>query len=288
MALNKSILLTIDVEDWFQVENLRAWFPPATWDLQPERVIQNTRRLLDLFDSFQPLQIKATFFVLGRVAQSAPSLVREIQHRGHEVASHGFGHLMCTQLSRDDLEKDLICSKALIEDIVGSPVYGYRAPSFSVNDHILKTIRQVGFQYDSSYNSFSRHNRYGKISANGQQKKGIAISFSDLFYEIPISNLKVGNQIIPWGGGGYFRLTPFFMFKAGVRQILKNNDAYMFYIHPWEIDPEQPRIKVRKSIKTWCHYLNLKKTYPRLKLLINTFKKLNFQTCSQYLTQQIR
>jgi hypothetical protein len=246
------ILLTVDVEDWFQVENLRPCCPVSSWSSYELRVERNTHRLLDLLDSIkmkktvdsrqktedgiqnassnspQPpgsellgfntkssesclpavclagkscltsssRRIRATFFVLGWIAERLPNLVREIHARGHEVASHGYGHELCSQSSIDDLKEDLAKSKKLLEDIIGERVYGYRAPSFSISDEILKLIEEAGYEYDSSYNSFGMHGRYGKISLNGNRSSGIAILLNQKstienrkFYELPISNL---------------------------------------------------------------------------------------------------
>ncbi len=290
--MHTTILLTVDVEDWFQVENLRPWFPPSQWQHQELRVARNTRRLLDLFESLGRFdgsvpkrKIQATFFVLGWVAQRMPDLIREIHQRGHEVASHGFGHLMCDKLDRNELEDDLLRSRQLIEDIIGRRIAGYRAPSFSVNDRVLASIEKAGYRYDSSYNNFSRHGRYGRISTNGYQKSGIALKISESFSELPISNLSIAGQVLPWGGGGYFRLMPLALFKAGIRRILNQRQAYIFYLHPWEIDAQQPRGGQSSGLSTWRHYLNLDKTYARLSRLISSFQDSRFLTCSQYLNE---
>jgi len=291
-----TILLTVDVEDWFQVENLRPWFPPKTWNLQQTRVEQNTSNLLDLLDSIKlsnptnptnptnSTNPKATFFILGWIAERFPGLVREIQNRGHEVASHGYNHLMCNHLDTRDLQQDLVQSKKTIEDIIGAEVRGYRAPNFSISDSALELIRSCGYRYDSSYNDFSKHGRYGTLTAKRENKTDSVISIGDDFNEIPISNLTMGKQIIPWGGGGYFRFLPPSVFKAGIRRILRKSKTYMFYMHPWEIDPGQPRIQEAKGLAGWRHYLNLNKTQARLSNLIATFRHCKFPTCTQYLT----
>ncbi|MGD8837693.1 MAG: polysaccharide deacetylase family protein [Desulfobacteraceae bacterium] len=292
MTKKKNILITIDVEDWFQVENLRPWLPPQTWNQQQLRVENNTHRLLDLLDSIKTtnptnppnsVNPKATFFILGWVAKKAPQLVREIHKRGHEIASHGYSHMMCNQLDPDELQQDLIRSKYLLEDAIGIAVRGYRAPNFSINDQALKAIQAAGYKYDSSYNNFSNHRRYGQLTGNRTKKQNTYLRFNNDFYELPISNMQIANQIVPWGGGGYFRFLPFPIFKAGIKQILKKQEAYMFYLHPWEIDPNQPKIKKAIGLSGWRHYLNLDKTYPRLKKLISTFKDQSLITCSQYI-----
>jgi polysaccharide deacetylase family protein (PEP-CTERM system associated) len=286
------ILLTIDVEDWFQVENFKPWIPFASWDSRELRVEKNTHKLLDLFDSLKvvgpinpinPSNPKATFFILGWLAERLPHLVREIRARGHEVASHGYGHELCSGQSCRDLEKDLCDSRKLLEDIIGDRVYGYRAPSFSISDDVLSMIAEAGYLYDSSYNSFTAHGRYGKISTNGSRKKGIAHVLSENFYELPVSNLRLGKKVLPWGGGAYFRLVPAAFFRSGVRRILDQQGAYLFYCHPWELDPDQPRVEEASANFKFRHYSNLAKTRRRLERLIERFAGCRFTTCADYL-----
>jgi polysaccharide deacetylase family protein (PEP-CTERM system associated) len=210
-------------------------------------------------------------------------LVREIHTRGHEVASHGCNHELPNKISSEELQRDLAKSKEKLEDITGSAVLGFRAPSFAVNNDTLKSIQDSGYRYDSSYNSFNLHGRYGQISLNGSGKKGIAHKFSDNFYELPISNLIINRRVLPWGGGGYFRLTPYRLFRLGVQTILKKDLAFLFYAHPWEFDPEQPKVKQASFSFKFRHYHNLKNTYSRLAKLVKSFKECNFITCSDYL-----
>ncbi len=205
----KSILITVDVEDWFQVENFKQHIPFSSWDSRELRVEKNTRRLLDLFDSVNfsnkqqttnnphTQKLRATFFVLGWIAERLPHLVREIYARGHEVASHGHFHNLCNLESKEALRKDFIKSKKLLENIISAPVVGYRAPSFSVTSDILKIIEDCGYQYDSSYNSFEMHGRYGKLSIHHYPQKGIACRISENFFELPISNLNLLPHKIP-------------------------------------------------------------------------------------------
>jgi polysaccharide deacetylase family protein (PEP-CTERM system associated) len=294
------ILLTIDVEDWFQVENFKRYIPFSSWPSYELRVEKNTYRILDLLDSCssacnaQPAihsPIKATFFVLGWIAERLPHLVREIHSRGHEVASHSYLHNMCDKESYEDLKKGFGCSKKLLEDITGSPVYGLRTPNFSISDDILKIIEECGYLYDSSFNSFVMHNRYGqngKIELSQSVRNGIAVKISDKFYELPISNLKFAHQVFPWGGGGYFRLIPLFLFKRGVRSILEKEKVYLFYFHPWEIDPEQPKVNQASSFYKFRHYTNLSKTHRKLSKLIESFAHCNFITCRQYLDEVVK
>ncbi len=230
--------------------------------------------------------IRATFFILGWIAERLPHLVREIQSRGHEIASHGYSHELCHNQPIDALRVDLVRSKKLLEDITGSPIYGYRAPSFSITDEALIHIKSAGYLYDSSFNAFRLHKRYGKINLNGNRKNGILHFISEYFYEIKISNFKIGNGFIPWGGGGYFRLIPDKIFNLGVLSILKRQGAYLFYLHPWEIDPDQPKVSNLPMSFRFRHYVNLDRTYSKLSSFLNAFKNFGFLTCFQYITQQ--
>ena len=302
------ILLTIDVEDWFQVENFKNYIPFSSWPSYELRVEKNSHRILDLLDSItlEPSSLlasqlssrknspKASFFVLGWLAERLPGLVREIHSRGHEVASHGYNHNLCNQQSCEDLKKDLKDSKKLLEDIIGSQVYGYRAPSFAINNDILQVIEDCGYLYDSSYNSFAMHERYGRLDLSKNENKGVAVKISNNFYELPISNIKfsiqnskskIQNLQLPWGGGGYFRIIPLSLFKMGVNSILNKYKAYIFYMHPWEIDSKQPRIKEASYFFKFRHYVNLHKNASKFSSFIKYFRKYSFTTCHKYLTE---
>jgi polysaccharide deacetylase family protein (PEP-CTERM system associated) len=274
------ILLTVDVEDWFQVENLRPHFPLSSWDSCELRVESSTHVLLDLFDRFH---VSATFFVLGWIAERCPNLVKEIKIRGHEVASHGYGHQLCYELSFSKLKEDLYRSKSLLEDITGQPVYGYRAPSFSITQRLLDLLKALGYRYDSSYNNFSIHSRYGKIDNIRQHFPKGRLNKESSFTELPIGNLKLGGKIIPWGGGGYFRLWPFWLFKLGVVQILRRQEYYLLYCHPWEFDPDQPRVGGMRLDRRFCHYVNLAGTLDKMSNFLTSFRQYEFITCYRFL-----
>ena len=292
--MSYQLLLTIDVEDWFQVENFKQWIPFSSWSSRELRVEKNTHCILDIFDSFNGTQttdngeqkkLQATFFILGWLARRFPNLVREIHARGHEVASHGYQHSLFTQCSTVELRKDLKDSKKLLEDIIGALVYGYRAPSFAIDNEILKIIKDCGYLYDSSFNSFGIHGRYGQVALSNNGKNGIAFQVSDNFYELPISNVTIENCTLPWGGGGDFRLIPYILFRRGVQSILKKEKAYLFYMHPWEIDPGQPKVSEASGIYRFRHYVNLNKTQSRLINLLEDFSHCRFLTCHQYLKE---
>ena len=315
----QNFLFTVDVEDWFQVENFKSAIPFDSWEKQQLRVERNTHRILDLLDDskqtnkfnkpYNPINltirptnqtnetnltsssapsVHATFFMLGWIARRLPNLVREIHSRGHEIASHGINHHLCTAETADALRKDLVDSKKLLEDIIGQQVYGYRAPSFSINNDILKIIEDAGYQYDSSFNSFDKHGRYGKLSTNSFKKRGLAYQVSDTFHELPVSNLTLQPStfnlqpvLLPWGGGGYFRLTPYIVFK----RILAKEHAYSFYLHPWEVDPDQPRVENAPKFFKFRHYVNLASTLQKIKSMLDDFGSCRFVTCREYLEQ---
>ncbi len=281
------VLFTVDLEDWFQVENLRESIPLTSWSSRELRAGDNVHRILDLLDSAEKGDAcdprRATFFVLGWIAERLPRLLREISSRGHEVASHGYFHRRSGELSSGELERDLIDSKKLLEDIVGAPVSGYRAPSFSVGGDILKIIEASGYSYDSSYNSFGINKRYGRVDLARYEREGIAVKISETFYELPISNLRWRSGVLPWGGGGYFRLIPLALFYRGVQSILKREGAYLFYIHPWELDPGQPRVDGISAFYRFRHYVNLGRTRYKVSSLLSRLKGCRFVTCRDYL-----
>lgn len=289
-----SILITIDVEDWFQVENFKPWISYDSWDGRELRVERNVHNLLDLFDGISlnepghsdlSTSPKATFFILGWIAQRLPRLVREIHKRGHEVASHGFSHTLCSSQPLDDLKRDLTESRRLLEEIIGAPIQGYRAPSFSINDDILRVIEDAGYFYDSSYNSFGLNSRYGHVNLSDTPKNGVLFKVSSGFFELPVSNLKIGRAVLPLGGGGYFRLLPFPAFQLGVRRVLQKENAYLFFLHPWEIDSGQPRVEEASLSFKFRHYVNLGTTQSKLKRLITSFPQARFLTCRRFVTE---
>lgn len=282
MSPDKSILLTFDVEDWFQVENFKAYIPFSSWSSFNLRVENSTHEILNLLDSF-PFSPKATFFVMGWIARKLPQLIFEIQARGHEVASHGFNHHLSTMISARSLAADLAESRKLLEDMTGRAVTGYRAPSFAVNNDILKIIKDAGYLYDSSYNSFGLHGRYGRIDLSEQVLESQLYRITDNFYEIPVSNLSKGERVFPLGGGGYFRLIPFPMFRKAMKMVLHDQDAFIFYSHPWEFDPLQPRVRQASAGFKFRHYTNLSRTRKKLAALLESFSGVRFVTCSDYI-----
>ncbi len=259
--------LTVDVEEYFQVEALAHTVSRDEWDRLESRVEWQTGRLLDLFARER---VRATFFTLGWVARRHPSLVRRIVAEGHELACHGDSHRMITQMSHEEFHDDITTAKKTLEDIAGVRVDGYRAPTFSVVHGTLwalDVLRDAGFRYDASVFPI-RHDRYGipeapRMPYHINDGPGAGLT------EFPSTTVKVFGRNLPAGGGGYLRLLPMEYTLAALRQVTREGPA-MVYLHPWEIDPEQPRFGLGR-LATLRGYHNLDQTEPRLTQLIRAF-----------------
>ncbi len=261
-----SAAMSIDVEDWFQVENLKPVVARATWDSRESRVVRNTNRILDLLEEHRA---RATFFVLGWVAERQPELIRRIAAGGHEIASHGYGHDLIYTLSPAEFRADVERGKKLLEDGTGQRVLGYRAPSFSITDWAVSILQDLGFEYDSSVFPTVAHDRYGRLT--GVDFGQPILELRPGFHEVSISCLPLGKRGLPWGGGGYFRMLPYTAWRGGVRRILGSGAPYVFYIHPWEIDPGQPRMRGLSAVSRFRHYLNLARCEDRFARLLADF-----------------
>jgi polysaccharide deacetylase family protein (PEP-CTERM system associated) len=260
--------MSIDVEDWFHVENLRPVIPRETWSERELRVERNTDRMLELMAA-APADVRCTCFVLGWVAERCPGLVKRIAAAGHEIASHGHGHELLGHLSAEAFRADLVRSKGVLEDLTGRAVLGYRAPAFSITEDAVPILQEVGFTYDSSFFPSVAHDRYGKLS--GVTPDNPVVEIAPGFDEVAISCLTVASRGLPWGGGGYFRLLPYRVFRRGVRQILDRGLPYVFYIHPWEIDPGQPRMRALPRLYRFRHYVGLERCEARFASLLADF-----------------
>jgi len=258
-------LLTFDVEDWFQVENLRPLFPPESWETIPRRVVSATRRVLRLLAEHQ---IRSTFFVLGWVAEREPALVREIAEGGHEIASHGHGHVMPMQLSLSEFRDDVVRARKVLEDVSGREVVGYRAPSFSIDHKRLTILQGCGYRYDSSHHPFSLHERYGRLGDLGPPIVPGVYPVGERMVELALPVERVGPLALPVSGGGYFRLCPAALYRTLVARSIARLGSYLMYLHSWEFDPEQPRVAGAGRVRTARHYVSLSRTLPRMRRLI--------------------
>jgi len=266
--MKRRCLMSIDVEDWFQVENLQRGIPRETWDVRELRVEQNVGTVLDLLASHGS---RGTFFVLGWIAERFPHVIRKLHDAGHEIASHGYGHELVYRMTKSRFLDDIAQSKKILEDIIGAPVAGYRAPNFSITEWAIDVLAQQGFRYDSSLFPALAHDRYGKLESAAGKERGI-FELRPGFFQVPLSCVSVLGRNIPWAGGGYFRLYPYPVFRFGVRSILRREGIYCFYVHPWEFDPNQPRVAGIEAWYRFRHYNNLEKTKRRYTRLLEDFQ----------------
>jgi polysaccharide deacetylase family protein (PEP-CTERM system associated) len=267
---------TVDVEEYFQVSALVPYSPRSSWNSIPARVDLGVHRLLDLLSEHGA---RGTFFVLGWIAERSPGLIREIQTRGHEVASHGSDHAKVTEITPDQFRDSVRSSKAILEEVTGHPVFGYRAPSFSIvrgNDWALQILLEEGYRYDSSLFPIRRRG-YGFV---GGKRDPHSLELSGgVIGEFPPATIQIGRALLPAGGGAYFRLLPYRLVESGLLSAEKRGVPATFYIHPWELDPEQPRFEVPLLTRV-RHYGGLSLTAPRLRRLLSRFR---FQSIAETL-----
>lgn len=260
---------TIDVEDYFQVAAFADNIAISSWDTQISRVERNTAVLLEMLDV---RSIQGTFFVLGWIAKRYPKLVRDIVAQGHEIASHGMNHQLIYNQDPAEFREETRSSKQLLEDLCGSPVIGYRAATYSITNRsrwALDILVDEGFLYDSSIFPM-RHDKYGIPGAMHQPHHMVTEKGSTIA-EFPISVLKYGKLTLPIAGGGYFRIFPYAVTRWALQQLNARGQAFVFYLHPWEIDPSQPKIKDASLFSKFRHYHNLSKCQARLEMLLNDF-----------------
>jgi polysaccharide deacetylase family protein (PEP-CTERM system associated) len=260
---------TVDVEDYFHVAALAPAVSRDSWEAREYRVEANTERLLTLLAEHR---VQGTFFVLGWVAERSPELVRRIARAGHEIACHGFSHQLIYQQSPEEFRAETSRAKGCLEDITGEAVRGYRAASFSVTRAslwALDVLIDLGFDYDSSIFPI-RHDRYGLPGAAPEPNRLQAPSGRTLV-EFPMSAARFLGVQVPVCGGGYFRILPYWLTRAGLKQINERSARpFTFYLHPWEVDPGQPRIRVG-ALSRFRHYTNLKRCESRLRRVLAEF-----------------
>lgn len=259
--------LSFDVEEHFQVSAFESPMRRRHWEQYESRVEANTERLLGLLAKNG---VRATFFVLAWLAERYPSLVRRIASSGHEVASHGYGHELITSQTPIAFREDIRKAKGILESILSQPVLGYRAPSFSITKDTMwatQILVEEGYKYDSSIFPIL-HDRYGVPSANPQVHK--LLTPSGVLWEVPPSTVKYMGIRLPVAGGGYFRLYPYVVLRALLHKLEREGSPLVMYMHPWEFDPNQPRME-GSLVSRMRHYLNLDKTESRLRTLLQDF-----------------
>ncbi len=285
--------LSIDVEDYYQVSAFESVSPLESWHGFESRVERNTEKILDILEDES---VRATFFILGWAADKCKGLAKNIAERGHEIASHGYWHRRVYNQTRAEFREDVRKAKSLLEDQTGTEILGYRAPSYSISQKSIwafDELAEAGYVYDSSVFPI-RHDLYGmpfwprftfsverledgnwapaenqNSFSMGSSKGGDAVCM----LEIPITTLKLLGRNFPLAGGGYFRLFPYAATQWGLKRINeKEGKPFVFYLHPWEVDPNQPRMKGAAAKSRFRHYLNLTKTEPRFKKLLKDFE----------------
>lgn len=267
-------VLSFDVEEYFQVEGLRRAVRRDEWENWPSRVRPVTEALLDLLDE---AQVRATFFVLGWVGERQGSLVRTIAARGHEVASHGYGHQMVNTMTPREFAQDVRRTRLLLSDLAGENVAGYRAPTFSVtpaNAWAFDVLRSEGYAYSSSVFPIT-HDRYG-WPAFPRSPVRIAWPDGSVFDEYPMATLETPFGGLPVAGGGYFRAAPGPAFRWAWRRLTRAGRSSVFYLHPWELDAAQPRVAVG-VLNRWRHYIGLSNTAERLRRMLREFRWTSFR-----------
>jgi polysaccharide deacetylase family protein (PEP-CTERM system associated) len=258
--------LTVDLEEFFQVHALSDVVAVDAWDTFAPAADVNTKRILDLLDESS---VKATFFCLGWIAERNPDLIRAVHARGHEIACHGHLHQIITGQTKQAFREDVTKAKAVLEDCTGAAVAGYRAPTYSITTRTLwalDILEELGFRYDSSIFPIY-HDNYGIPDAPRHPHK---LPGRNLV-EFPISTLQIGSVNLPISGGGYFRLLPYPVTRAALRHLEKNGEPFIFYIHPWEINRDTPRLEGMKPLSRFRTYVGIGRTFDRLRALVSDF-----------------
>jgi polysaccharide deacetylase family protein (PEP-CTERM system associated) len=260
--------MSVDVEDYFQVQAFAGVLGRDSWDAWPSRVEANTETLLALY---RDCGVRATFYILGWVAERFPRLVERIAAEGHEVASHGWCHIQVFTQTPDEFRADVRRTKRLLEDVSGRPVIGYRAATYSIDGRNLwahRVLKEEGYRYSSSIYPI-RHDLYGMPEAPRFAFEPIG---AEGVVELPVSTVETGARRLPCGGGGYFRLLPYALSRRAIARVNKRDEQpCIFYLHPWEVDPGQPRIPGIGAKSRFRHYLNLARMLPRLRALLGDF-----------------
>ena len=264
-------VLSFDVEDYFQVSGMETIVSRDDWDKYPSRIEQNTQKVLEILSY---CNVKATFFILGWVAERHRQLIKQIADLGHEIACHGYHHKLVYDMTIEEFISDIKQTINLLEDITGKKIYGYRAPSFSLGvDDIEKfeALAKFGLKYDTSLFPI-KHFRYGKARSIPLGPFDIKKGNQLLMKEFPMTVVNFLGKRIPAGGGGYLRLYPNFFIRRNFKKVNAEDRPIIIYLHPWEFDPGQPRLKGAGFGNTLRHYLNLHKTQSKLETILEEFK----------------
>ncbi len=270
--------LTVDVEDWFHVTRLRDRIPPQDWKDQQSRVVENVARILVLLDEFR---VKATFFILGWVAERHPELVKAIADQGHEIGSHGYRHQLIYEQSRAEFARDVRRSVQILEEITDKPILSYRAPTYSINAKTLwafEILCENGIQIDSSLFPV-KHDLYGELSCPHHFFK-IPVRGKGFITECPIATLELWGRKFPIGGGGHLRCYPLRLIEQGIERLNRKRQAAVIYFHPWEIDPLIPRVET-SLLRGMVQYTGIRRTEDKIRQLLQRFDFTTLQETVQ-------
>lgn len=266
MSSQRKNAMSIDVEDYFQVSAFKNNIPISQWDSIPCRVEKNMDVVMEVLNKNN---VKATFFTLGWMAKRYPQMVRTLVADGHELASHGYGHQMLTDMNPQEFERDIKLAKSILEDVSGVAVQGYRAPSFSITTKTLwahEILASAGYTYSSSVYPI-QHDLYGIPNA-----PRFAYQATSTLIEIPATSVRIGNKNFPASGGGFFRLFPLRLSKSIIAKVNRDDQkSAIFYCHPWEFDPDQPRVANASLKSRFRHYVNLKTNRDKFDQLLKSF-----------------
>jgi polysaccharide deacetylase family protein (PEP-CTERM system associated) len=258
-----AFLASFDIEDWFHAENIRTSLGTPDWSALEGRVERNTHELLDILGD---VGVKSTCFVLGWVARRYPALVRRIVDEGHELASHTDLHKQLRSLPRREVADELTRSRDSLEQAAGTRVLGVRAPNFSISDEVLDAMAEAGYWYDSSFFSLHAHGTYGRLSEDVDPDQAV-LEVRPGLLELPMSRLRFGRVALPWSGGAYFRLIPYGVFRGGVARRLSSRSWFMFYLHPWELDPDEavpPGLPYLRRVRSYAGRRRMRRDLRRL------------------------
>lgn len=276
-------ILTVDLEDWFVVENLKDNIRFEEWDELPERVVKSTNRLLELFDYYD---VRATFFVLGWIAEKHPGMVHDVSSMGHEIACHSYSHGRIDALTEEQFREDTRRAIGAIAEACGVVPVGYRAPSWSINSKIpwaLEVLADMGFLYDSSVYPI-KHDIYGEPGGPKQIVR-LELAGGRHIHEVPASTINILGKNFPVGGGGYLRHSPFWFTKKMINKLNDNNRPAVIYIHPWEIDTKQPRVNGLTAFQRYRQYGSINTIERKMEMLLQTF---DFSTVKDYIKRLVR
>ncbi|MCP4580282.1 MAG: DUF3473 domain-containing protein [candidate division Zixibacteria bacterium] len=264
-------ILSFDIEEHFQVSGLAAAISRDQWDSFPSRVEKNTHKVLNILNRYK---VKASFFILGWIAERHPGLVKAIAEEGHEIASHGYDHKLAYDITTEQFSTDLKRTNDILEDITGEKIIGYRAPSFSLasdDSEKFGILVDLGFRYDSSLFPM-KHFRYGDAQSVPVSPFDIKVDSQTSIKEFPVTVVDFLGRRIPAGGGGYFRFYPDFFIKRNLKKVAAEGRPTIIYLHPWEFDPDQPRVSGAGFGNTFRHYVNLGKTMGKLDNVLREFE----------------